>query len=323
MLPEASGRHENGPRLVASEGVLVTELCRVPFTAIGRSTVSEAARDGVGALGIIHVVKCGGMAVRDAVATLPGSYTGPLYFDLGMFWSFDVLDGASPDVRAQVVTDDAYREVVHSNRVAMGHVSASTLDDAGCTAIAVQVREPRSRILSQYRYWAAQTDEARASWGFWGSHILSKSHLSLGEFLSAEEVRPAIDNAISRQCLAGLVSDYPAPTSWAPQPADVNRFLELLEIAEWSTSSDRFLERVWSHLGQAEPPSLGRVNVTEVTGGTQVVDRTARELLDRLTRYDRSLLEHLAAEGALPGRTPSQNDDEFEETAEHLGFKIV
>jgi len=276
-----------------------------------------------GCLGILHLVKGGGMAVRDAVALLPGSYTGPRYFDRQQFPSDRLLDGASADVLATIVDDDGYRGVVASHRVVMGHVSSATLLGAGCTDLAIQVREPRSRLLSLYRYWQSQSGPHLATWGNWGLDVVGAAHLPLRGFLDADATWPAVDSALARQALGGLVVPYTEPRTWRPGGADLDRFCDHLAVAEWSRDSGRFVARVWERLGEPAPPELDRVNVTEVTGAHQVIDATTRETLLRLTTLDRDLLAALRDRGLLPLRTDAALDAEFEDTAVRLGFTLV
>ena len=83
------------------------------------------------------------------------------------------------------------------------------------------------------------------------------------------------------------------------------------------------MARVWEHLGEPGPPELARVNVTEVVGAPQVLDRNTMGSLELLTGYDRALLAALADRGLLPHRTDDQLDAEFEETAGRLGFTLA
>jgi hypothetical protein len=273
-------------------------------------------------LGILHLVKGGGMAVRDAVARLPGSYTGPRYFDLQQFPVVGLLDGASDETLGTIVDEADYREVVGAHRVVMGHVSAATLLAAGCTDLAVQVREPRSRLLSLYRYWQAQSGPHLASWGTWGLEVVGAADLPLAAFLESPMTWPATDGALARQALGGIASPYDGARTWRPSDADRERLAARLSVAEWSTDSDRFVARVWSRLGEPEVPALGRVNVTEVVGGPQVLDGTTVATLERLAGPDRALLDHLMDRGLLRRRSDADLDDEFARTAGRLAFTI-
>ena len=54
-------------------------------------------------------------------------------------------------------------------------------------------------------------------------------------------------------------------------------------------------------------------------GEVEVLDRRSREVLERLTRYDRELEQRLMDDGLLELRSAAALDAEFEETAERLG----
>ena len=153
-----------------------------------------------------------------------------------------------------LVNDDAYRHVVHAHRVVMGHVSSATLVGAGCTGLAVQVREPRSRLLSLYRYWQAQDETQLERWGTWGRTVVAAARLPLADFLASPTTWPATDNALARQALGGLATPYVDPRLWTPSLDDVDRFVELLAIAEWSSASDEFVRRVAAHLRRNHRP---------------------------------------------------------------------
>ncbi len=260
------------------------------------------------------------MAVRDAVGRLPGSYTEPYYFDRRQFPSPGLLDGASDEILSGITDEDGYRRVVGTHRVVMGHVSTATLLAAGCTDLAIQVREPRSRLLSLYRYWQAQTDRHRRAWGTWGTEVVAAAELPLPAFLDSARTWPAIDGAVARQALAAVASPYDQPRSWRPTVDDLDRFTAHLSVAGWSIDSDRFVARVWRRLGEPEVPALDRVNVTEVVGPTQTLDRATLATLERLAAPDRDLVGHLMGSGRLERRDQADLDDEFRRTAGHLGF---
>jgi len=274
-------------------------------------------------LGIPHLVKGGGTAVRDAVEQLPGSYTAPLYFDRQQFCTDGLLDGVSDEIQAILVDDDAYRDVVRTHRVVMGHVSSATLVRAGCTSLAIQVREPRSRLLSLYRYWQAQDETQLDRWGTWGRTVVAAARQPLEDFLTSQTTWPATDNALARQALGGVATPYVDPLHWTPSPDDFDRFVELLDFAEWSSASNEFVRRVAAHLGQPPPPPLQRVNVTAVTAAVQVIDQPLHDALDRLTGLDTRLLAFLVDSGKLPDKSAGSLDLEFEQTATRLGFTFA
>jgi hypothetical protein len=295
--------------------------------------------------GFVHVVKCGGTAVRDALAGVPGSYSGPGYFDPDHFAEERFLAGMSGPERRRVVDGHELAEVVEAHQLVVGHYWARTLVSAGCATLAVQLREPRSRILSLYRYWESQskTGDLEAL-GPWGSEVVGLAHRStLKDFLASTDVRAAVDNVMARQLLTGMSgrpgwsgrsgvarrsvgSDRSAgsrsrgSSPWALRRSDLDCLLDVLVVADWSRNSDRFVARLCDQLGGVPVPDVELVNETQVTGATEVIDGRTLELLTRATALDSNLVDALTDAGALPARSAADLGREFEETAERLGF---
>jgi hypothetical protein len=118
----------------------------------------------VGALGVVHIPKCGGTAVCTALANaVPDSYVGPAYFDSDHFGGFDPRLPASSQSR--LASPRELRVACTNHRLVMVHHSATNLMASGCRALAAIVREPRSRVLSLYRYLQVMSADERRSWG--------------------------------------------------------------------------------------------------------------------------------------------------------------
>ncbi|MFZ0667400.1 MAG: hypothetical protein WAM97_16720 [Acidimicrobiales bacterium] len=263
-------------------------------------------------LGVVHIPKCGGSAVRSALAQLEGCYATPLYFDAVHFGTEELRRGIPEPNSDLIANPDQLAAAVSASRLVVGHYSADSLLSAGCAGLAVQVREPRSRILSLYRFWEGQSAEERAGWGMWGSLLVDRAQLPLAQFLACPDVWPAIDNGISRQLLG--------VRRWRRYPG---RPLEpSLMVVEWSSQSTAFVERIADALGAAEAPTLLRENVTSVAGESQVIDRSALARLRQLTRFDRRALTALSRHGHLTARPDEALEREFHESAERLGFRI-
>jgi hypothetical protein len=204
----------------------------------------------------------------------------------------------------------------------MGHYSGQLLLDGGCASLALQVREPRARVLSLYRYWKSQPDEVLDQWGEWGRTALVSARGSLSEFLRSPHIWPAADSAIARQLLL----------RWTPPDAQAARRLTRealrgeaydsiradLAIVEWASESQRFVERICAFLDEKTDVTVQRENETPAEGDVEVLDPESRNLLERLTRYDRELLQRLMDDGLLEHRSAASLDAEFEETAERL-----
>lgn len=272
--------------------------------------------------GIVHVVKCGGSALRQALARLPGSYTGPWYFDADHFAEERFAVGLPEDERKRVVPDaDQLSSVVDSHRMIIGHYWARMLTEAGCSSLAVQLREPRSRLLSLHRYWASQV-HAPEELGPWGSEVVAHAHRSLKDFLRTDLVRPAVDNVIARQLLTGMAGGRSARLGWQPRQADLEALLDRLVVADWSEASNRFVARLCELLDEPDVPASEPVNVTEVRAEPERIDPETRALLDRHTSLDSSLIEELGRAGILPRRSRDDLEREFRETAEHHSYVL-
>src|ERR1700733_11194164 len=99
-------------------------------------------------LGVIHLPKSGGSSLRVALAQLPGGYSGPFYFDERLFGSRAFVEGIRSPNREAIAMPKDLRAIAESHRVVIGHYCAASLLEAGCTELAIQVREPRARLLS-------------------------------------------------------------------------------------------------------------------------------------------------------------------------------
>jgi hypothetical protein len=272
-------------------------------------------------MGVVHVPKTGGMALRLALLEIPGSYGGPLYSDVEFFGDKIYLEN-TPSPKLETVASVADLGLVVSNHsLVVGHYAASSLLEAGCTTIAVQVREPRSRVLSLYRYWRSLPDSEITGWGLWGEHVARQAQLlPLKGFLQAPQVWPAVDNLIARQVFGfrrtrlGILGGSRSPSrSYA-------RLADRLSVVEWSSRSDTFVERICEYMGESTVPALRRENATETVGEEQRLDPETVRLLERFTFVDRLFLERLTEHGLLSRRTPEELDEDFRATAARLNF---
>jgi hypothetical protein len=279
-----------------------------------------------GPLGVVHVPKSGGAAVGKALQGLPGCYSGPLYFDYAHF-GYDTRPTVVPRRRGAVIASpEELGRALTGATLFIGHVSADTLLRAGCWQLAVQVREPRSRLLSLYRFLQAIPNAERWRWGRWGLGMGRGADRPLASFLENPKLWAAVDNSMARQLLAtrsqrDIVS---AGSLWTPEALEV-RLAELrgrLRIVEWHRDSKRLVARVCEHLGVDEVPAVVEENVTRVVGKDQVVDERILHLLQLRTVGDSALLTGLSQAGLLPNRSQLELDEEFAETCDRLRFQL-
>ncbi len=257
---------------------------------------------------------------------MAGCYTGPVYFDQQHFGTARLAEGVPVQTRHVIGSLDDVRRIVDTHGLVMGHFAVRTLISAGCGSLAVQVREPRARILSLYRFWRAQDEGERTRWGLWGSELIGQADQPFSAFLASPSVWPAVNNSISRQ-VCGRGSRTSARRASGPRTRSglARRYGAIrpwLGIVEWSNRSEVFVERVMEAIGLDSVPELDRENVAQPSGDTQVIDRSTHERLCRLTAADSQLLLHLAADGLLEQRDAGDLDEEFEREAERLDFRL-
>ena len=278
-----------------------------------------------GALGVVHVPKTGGAALRVAFGGVAGCYVSPFYADASLIDGIDV-DGLPGTTRRQFASADALRHICQESRLVIGHYSADILLESGCDQVATQLREPRARLLSLYRFWQSLPEDVIDGWGQWGDQALRASQLPLEEFLKAPGATPGTDNAIVRQLLGPRVRRRRSLGSRSSLTgigrARYDALRDRLRIVEWSVDSQRFADRLSMAIG-IDPVMVPRGNVTTVKGGEQEVDRTCQMLIERLTAGDRVFLDCLMTDGLIRKRTNKDLDDEFRAAAEGLEFKLV
>ena len=286
-----------------------------------------AGRTQGSALGIVHIPKTGGSAIRAAIVGVAACDLGQGYFDAAMVAGTGV-DHLPDETRHQFVTSEILQDLCKSNRIIIGHYTAPALLDAGCCSIATQVREPRSRLLSLYRYWQSQTPETRHSWGEWGTTAVDAAiTLSLEEFLCSHRAWAATENLMARQLLIAEAPRGPGharrlTTQALGSRPRYGRLRNHLAVVEWSQDSGRFFNRVRSFEPQLARSELNRVNETVVVGAPQEMGDRCIEGLRARTDLDTTLLARLMSDGLLPYRSNQDLDAEFEQSARHLGFTL-
>jgi hypothetical protein len=206
----------------------------------------------------------------------------------------------------------------------MGHFGAQELLDAGVDKVAVQLREPRARLLSLYRYWQSTSKEVRASWGPWGERALQAADLPLEGFLKSRHAWPATDNAIARQLLVEGSPKNPL-TARREAVASLNgdgykRLVDRLFYADWSSRSQHFANHIFAGFLAVESRKLERVNETLLD--TDIVEQRisagCRALILEMTEVDTLLIERLIADGLIGQLKREDRDTEFEEACRHL-----
>jgi len=243
----------------------------------------------------LHIPKSAGTSIRRAMLDhVPVADTCP--------WSLDpILYGSHPlpvNASARLIDDSV--EGLDQYAYMAGHLSLPTMERGFDAAdIACILREPRSRLMSQYTFWRTYPPDELEYWLPYDVPYLSR--LSLGDFLSQSAVMHFADNLttrliVGRHDLVPLdepIADEHVDEVAAVGCAQIDRlgFVDLLERGDIVT--DRFEQ--W--LGASV--TRDTVNVTDPDAGVPVdVDDLAStptlELLDRHNRVDLRLWLHVA-----------------------------
>jgi len=152
-----------------------------------------------GPLIFLHVPKCSGIAVAQALLNVERPTTVFFGFDLAFFGGFRDFESISPENRAFIhLSADSLPRNVSFVRA---HMSLSTLRTAYPSGRFMTVlREPVSRLLSHFAFWRGFPADDTASWGGWAA----RSGLAQGpleEFLAAPSIACQIDNVATRLLL--------------------------------------------------------------------------------------------------------------------------
>ncbi len=122
------------------------------------------------AIGIVHIPKCAGTTLRIAASRYSENlYNGKKYFaDLSFYSKYRVLDslyvwrhlkGFREPRNTLLFTKKELSQAANNGTHVMGHIELRNFLSAGFCNILVMVREPRIRVISQFRYWQEVYDD--------------------------------------------------------------------------------------------------------------------------------------------------------------------
>jgi hypothetical protein len=251
----------------------------------------------------LHVPKSAGTSVREMLeAALPSGSLAYRRTERSTFCCFDDFDRLTPEAREEIAANDAEIRALAEYPAVCGHFSLQTLERlAPRSQIATVLREPRSRVISQYLYLRFKTG-LRTRWAAYGIHTAAEGTLS--ELLSEPRVATATDNKACRMLLHddARIQD--------------GRFIdtgELESVAEaaWERLTDLgfvgILERpgeAWSGVGDLFGVEL-RPEYRNVTGGEEIQPgmlpvpplggAATLELLERRSAADAILYRRVAS----------------------------
>jgi hypothetical protein len=231
-----------------------------------------------------HVPKSAGTAVIHALAE--GLRREFFFgFDRCLFGGFDAFDTLAPHLTPLIFgTGDVLPPTA---RLVGGHFAFSTIrrsypEAQKCTV----VREPVSRLLSQWLYWRQFSDDDLADWGRWAEHVVC-SHRPLADFLSDPDVACQTDNMLVRMLLwpdnripnDGFIDSRHDEALLADAMAALHHF-DFVDYVENRDLASNMTEWV------GRPCWMKRLNETRCP-----IDRSPADLNEELTAEAHALLE--------------------------------
>jgi len=263
-------------------------------------------------VGIVHIQKCGGTNLKQVMVSSPDFYGGPRYW------------GGSAFQRSKAFVSDRSKKtkwapiwelsgIVDDHAGIIGHYTGSTLIEAGCSTILFYAREPRSRVISQYRfwqiqgkaYWQEQMGEAK------GAEFAEMLDAGFGSFLRSESVTAthARTNHIARRLLDLPGRPDPTPETLVER---WDQFSPYVVGGYWINQTDDFLARITAETGiPLERPNRAAKNVTPKTAEPEQITKAELAMLDECTAVDQLLLERMMEDGILSPRSKEELDNEF------------
>lgn len=217
-------------------------------------------------LAYLHIPKAGGTSLGHALtAHFDSADSVPYVFDTSLFGDFARIE----EIPQRVFLGEA--DDLRGYRFLRGHwslpmiLSAFEPSDVVCV-----LREPRTRLLSQYTYWRSWNDDQHASWAPFEASLLARR--SLGEFARNSSAASVIDNLASRL----ILGHHPRiPSSGIIEADDVQRVaadaidaldrLGYVDVVERGESLYTDLE-AWF----GSPLVRVRLNETDVTKGMAI-----------------------------------------------------
>jgi hypothetical protein len=251
----------------------------------------------------LHIPKSAGTSIRKAMR----AHVGP---DQTVPWSLDpILYGSHP------LPINASERMFHDGigdlsgyRFMAGHLALASIERGFDAAdISCIVREPRTRLLSQYSFWRTYSEEEMEYWLPYDAHYLSR--LPLGNFLQQPGVMHFVDNLMTRMIVgrhALIPVDDPIRDEDVEEVASLGcAHLDRLGFVDLLERGDVATERFEQWLGASVERET--VNVTDPDAGVPVDlddlnSTTTLESLDHRNQVDLLLWLHVAAKVGIEQR---------------------
>jgi hypothetical protein len=250
----------------------------------------------------MHVPKCSGTSLIQALLTGSRAHSAFSGFDRTLFGDFAAFESVSERVRNSIYLDE--NDLPKAIDFVAAHMSFSTLSRSfPAGQLLTLFREPSSRLLSLWLFWRSHTDDQLLHWGGeWGDRV-RHSRRPLVDFLRAREVACQTDNQLVRMllCPHSLIPaddfiDDRHDTALVQAAAERLTRFSFLDLIENQT----FASNLANWLGR--PVTFGRLNETtnipqqfKTSMACELSDE-AWSLLDTRSRIDLQLWLALADE---------------------------
>lgn len=274
-----------------------------------------------GRAAFLHIAKCAGSSVEDALVAATGSPLPPRQqFDTCYLAGTAATDLRNSAARDTVAWDDLPE--MPGPYVFHQHWSLPTLlREFDPADVATVLREPRLRILSFVEFVRAGSPAERRFWA--GDDVLMPSaSLPLVELLQSRPASRAVDNLIVRQVMWGDPRIDPvaplADTVIDGLAGDAIAALEQLGVVGLVEQMDRTWESLSRWLGSTVRPRHSNATAPRPVPGlfdtTDDIERSMQLLADR-SRADLLVWQHFAARS---GVVPLDLGEQIRSRLEHL-----
>jgi hypothetical protein len=263
----------------------------------------------------MHVPKTSGTALTAGLREVLPSTACLVGFDRWLFGAFRSFETISPELHQLI-----YETLPPANGIdfVAGHIAYSTLVQGRPAARFMTVlREPRSRILSQWMFTRSFSDETLRPWGVAWGRVIRRAREPLVEYLNHREVAHSTDNIAVRMLLwphplipdDGFI-DSASDKRLASEAAARLKAFDFVDVIE----NPRLEDNVRAFL--ARPFVYRRVNETVVRSEIRVpleeeLTGEALLLVEHRSRLDRELWRTVAAERIAGADLTALSDDTF------------
>jgi hypothetical protein len=308
-------------QLLALNAELAAKIEQLERLYVGRAAqLDELSRQSAmdRPLAFMHVPKTSGIALRAGMQEVLATTACIEGYDRWIFGAFRSFETMSPEARQTV-----FEALPPANGIdfVAGHIAYSTLIQGRPTARFMTVlREPRSRILSQWMFGRSISDEILRPWGAWG-RVTRLVRKPLVEYLNHPEVACTIDNIVVRMLLwphplipdDGFI-DSASDERLASEAVARLKSFDFADVVENPRLEDNvraFLTRpfVYRRVNETPPvPSALRLPLEKELSDEALL------VVEHRSRLDRELWRAVAAERIAGADPTALGDDTFRRT---------